>query len=88
MVSVNFQGRLGNNLIQYFVAKLFSEKNDFYFNSITSHFGYDWSKIISNNKSGNIKGNEFFLVNDDNFIEMFEKNELPEYHYVFDGFFQ
>ena len=30
MVSVRFEGRLGNNLIQYLVAKLFARKNNLF----------------------------------------------------------
>ena len=89
MVSLTYDGRLGNNLIQYFVTYFFAKKFNLYHN-VKPFFGQsNWGKYfnIKIHNQGDI-GNEIFYVNDDNFLELYNQDALPLKHYMFIGFFQ
>lgn len=89
MVSLKYDGRLGNNLIQYFVTYFFAKKFNLYHN-VNPFFGQsNWGEYfnITIIPQGN-KGEEVFYVTDDNFLELYNKETLPLRHYIFVGFFQ
>lgn len=88
MVTTVYEGRLGNNLIQYFVSKLFAKKFNFRFNSTCHHNGNDWCSIVNNKNEGDIVGETSVIINDKNFIQFFENDFTESRHYIFDGFFQ
>lgn len=93
MVIANFQGRLGNNLFQFFAAYFFSKKHEiplyindigvFYVNGNSNLF-----KIISKYQTEYIPNNkETIIINDKNFFEFFENENLPDVNFSFIGYF-
>jgi hypothetical protein len=88
MVTLTYNGRLGNNLIQYFVSKLFAKKNSLFFNCVPNYLGVDWSTITKEIKTGEIVGNKVMIINDENFIEFLNREIIEPFHYHFSGFFQ
>ena len=89
MVTLTYNGRLGNNIIQYITAFLFAKKNNFFLNckpkTNYGDFGEYFKLPISD---GQIKGEEIVIVNDENYIKLFESKNLEIKHYHFEGFFQ
>lgn len=82
MIQINYMGRLGNNIFQYCVAKLLSEKfnqkivttkPDFPFKNDLDIEPKYYQKTIS--------------VNDDNFLEIFKLKNIEANLYI-NGFFQ
>lgn len=94
MVIANFQGRLGNNLIQFFAAYFFSRKHnlDFFMNH-QNVFSVNGNKdlqniIISHQGQYNINNKDTIIINDDNFLEYYESDVLPDVNFSFIGYFQ
>lgn len=90
MISINYLGRLGNNIIQYFAGRLLAEKNNFYLNSSPKHIN-DWGSFfhITPPKRGLLRGEQIIEINDTNFMELLNNSEnLPLYHYILNGYFQ
>jgi len=85
MVSLKYDGRLGNNLIQYLAASFFAKKHNLKPN-ISSAL---WGSFFKDEKinSGRI-GQELLEITDSNFIEFLEKKEIENKHYILRGFFQ
>lgn len=88
MVTTIYEGRLGNNLIQYFVSKLFSIKFNLKFFSNCYHNENNWCSIVKNKDCGYIIGEKKIIINDKNFLEFFNKDNVETNNYIFDGFFQ
>jgi len=85
MVSIKYDGRLGNNLIQYLAAFFFAKKHNLKLNSSSEMWGNFFKE--NNINSGRI-GSDFLEINDSNFIDFLEKKEVEDKHYYFNGFFQ
>lgn len=88
MVSVKYDGRLGNNMIQYFVSKLFAKQKNIQFNGKSTFFQSDWTQICKNTENYKNIGSIPFIVNDENFQDLFNSEVNYELHYIFDGWFQ
>ena len=87
MVSVNYNGRLGNNMIQYFAAYILAKKKNLFLNSYprtSEDFGY-YLKIKQ--LPTERKGSNKIEVTDNNFLEILESGEELN-HYHLNGFFQ
>lgn len=87
MVSVRFEGRLGNNLIQYLVAKLFAKKNNLFLKSEPHIENLSCIKKIDNT-GNNFENSQVVQINDYNFLDFFNEKKIGNFHYRFDGFFQ
>lgn len=88
MVSVKYEGRLGNNLIQYFVSYFFSKKNNLMLNvNPNSQYG-NWGDYFNVKKIDGSIGKDFFEINDSNFLDMINLENVPLKHYHFNGYFQ
>ena len=87
MVSVRFEGRLGNNLIQYLVAKLFAKKNNLFLKS-EPHIENLSCIIKTDNTGNNFENSEIVQINDYNFLDFFNQKKIGNFHYRFDGYFQ
>ncbi len=74
MVSVRFEGRLGNNLIQYLVAKLFANKNNLFLKLEPHIENLPCIKKL-NNIGNNFEKNEVIQINDNNFIDFFREKK-------------
>lgn len=87
MITINYQGRLGNNIIQYFAGKILAEKNNLQLNYNSSVLDY-WHKYfdIHHNNKGMI-GKDIEYISDDNFLDKLS-NPLSNKHYILNGFFQ
>jgi hypothetical protein len=82
MISINYQGRLGNNLFQYFTALILSNKfNQKISNPLSNNIFLN--KLIDND----IKYQENLIINDDN-INDFLKKTIINSNLILDGFFQ
>lgn len=83
MVTIKYNGRLGNNLFQYISALIFSKKFGLSLNTnfIDPHFNLPQS-------NGANYLNDKIIVNDSNFLELLSSDKIESRHYVFDGFFQ
>lgn len=85
MISVRYDGRLGNNLIQYLAAFFLSKKYNLKLNDSSEIWGGFFKK---NNINFGRVGSEFFNINDLNFIDFLEKKEVQNKYYILNGFFQ
>jgi len=89
MVTVDFQGRLGNNIIQYMSAFFLAKKNDFFLKtSPQSQYGNFGEFFKFKNSKGVVTGSEIHLVDDNTFYELIKLDKLPIKHYHLQGFFQ
>jgi len=87
MVNLVYQqgGRLGNNLIQYFAAYIFSKKFNLKLNvNPTSDF---YSIVKDTTIDGNV-GMNTIEINDNNFLSYLESDELELNNYHLNGYFQ
>lgn len=82
MIRINYHGRLGNNLFQYFTAALLSAKfNQSILNPLEN-------KIFQFNfQNDNFKHEDDLIVNDENMLEVFELGNTNK-NLILDGFFQ
>ncbi len=89
MTSTNFQGRLGNTILQYIVSYLFSVKNKLNYNpSIPKNlYTFLTHYNIPTKHDGDI-GTEIKIINDENFLNHLNLGITNKHHYIFDGFFQ
>jgi len=83
MVSIQYSGRLGNNLFQYVAAYIFAKK-----------FGFNISSGVVENKfdlpllNGESIGGNIIDVDDNNFMFLLESETLEQAHYRFVGYYQ
>jgi hypothetical protein len=82
MININYQGRFGNNLFQYFASLILSKKfNQSIANPLLNNiFKFDASKnshIYENN----------LIINDDNIYDLLKETNINE-NIILDGFFQ
>lgn len=83
MIDINYKGRLGNNIFQYAVASILSKKNGKPINSARPFFLF---KDINNCEKNNHAG--VLGVNDDNFLNIIEKEYNTFTDFYIDGYFQ
>jgi len=83
-VSINYMGRLGNNIFQYVAAYIFAKKFNLQIITEPIHTPFDLPKLLGNTYSSDSK----FEVNDSNFLELLNSESVEPNHYVFNGFFQ
>lgn len=82
MITINYQGRLGNNLFQYFTALILSNK----FNQKISNILP--SNILKDNLINNdIQYSDDLIVNDNNVIDIIEQDTVNS-NLILDGYFQ
>jgi hypothetical protein len=94
MVTLQYEGRLSNNIIQFLAAYFFAKKNNLYFNpdlqTIFSNSGSD-TKIIKEDRLpllGHLLQRDLTIVTDQNFLQLFFSEKVEIKHYHFSGFFQ
>jgi hypothetical protein len=83
MVSINYNGRTGNNLFQYVAAYIFAKK----FNLKISSYIVDNNFNLPSLENG-IIGDTKIDVDDSNFMDLLESNSLELAHYSFVGYYQ
>lgn len=85
MVTIKYDGRLGNNIIQLLAGYVFAIKHNLRFESRDPYFeGFiDYSRC-----DGGDIGHGEFTIDDYNFIEYLEMERVERKSYVFKGFFQ
>jgi hypothetical protein len=88
MVRTIYAGRLGNNLIQYFVSKTFSTKFNLKFSSNCFNNDINWCSILKDKEMDGLVGNMEVIINDDNFIDYFNYGNVGINNYIFQGYFQ
>ena len=87
VVQCNFNGRLGNKLFVYFVARIFAEKNNL---NLISNIDNDYFDIKKNKYFGP-EPNELkkFVLNDNSYNKSINTIEfMGKGFYIFSGFFQ
>jgi hypothetical protein len=84
MVTINYKGRLGNNLFQYIAAYFFAKKFNY---SIISNVVENCFTLPQLNGLVYNNNNEI-IVNDSNFLDLLNSDTIEQGHYIFDGFFQ
>lgn len=94
MVTIHLQGRLGNNLLQFFAAYFFSKKHKLplfisdlspFYNNGNTQLG----NIISNYQGSYVvNSKEQITVNDENFFDYYNHSNLPDANYYLSGYFQ
>lgn len=83
MVTIKYNGRLGNNLFQYIAAYFFAKKFNY---SIISNVVEGCFNLPQLN--GLVCNNNELIVNDSNFLDLLNSDTIEQRHYIFDGFFQ
>jgi hypothetical protein len=82
-VSINYNGRLGNNLFQYVAAHIFAKKFKLFINSNVIDGKFKFPQL-----NGSVHVDNKLIVNDSNFLELLNSETIEPRHYIFDGFFQ
>jgi hypothetical protein len=86
MVSVKFEGRLGNNLIQYCSALFFAIKNNL---KVVQQPNSFYGLFKTQNTDYGRVGDKVIEINDSNFINFLDDETVSENnHYYFNGYFQ
>lgn len=87
MITIDYQGRLGNNMIQYFAGRILAKKNGFL---LSKNNKYDYWHKYFNIDPLNTKhiGTEIENIYEENFLSKLKQKQLPLKHYVLKGFFQ
>jgi len=87
MIKIHYQGRLGNNMIQYFAGRILAEKSNLFLES-NSRYDY-WHKHF-NIEPLNTKqiGTDIEYIYEENFLNILEQQNLPIKCYILQGFFQ
>ena len=88
MVTVKYDGRLGNNMIQYIAAQCFAKKHNLRFDIKPTSISGDWSELIRYDEIKGDIGHELVEINDTNFIDFLIKDKIDIKQYYFNGFFQ
>jgi hypothetical protein len=89
MVTINYGGRLGNNLLQYISAYLFAKKFNLSLLTPPINNGLDFGKFFDlRSVNGNIVNSMKIVINDKNFLEFLKQTDIPKAHYLFSDYFQ
>lgn len=88
MVTLAFDGRLGNNLFQYVASLFFAKKYNLDFKTPPGYSNSDWGLLIKDYQINGIIGKGTIEVNDDNFLTLLNMDNIEPQHYHFNGFFQ
>ena len=83
MVSINYEGRAGNNLFQYAAAYIFAKKFNLSVNSNVIENPFDIPKL-----NGDSHNSPTIIVTDNNFLQLLQSEKIIPAHYRFSGFFQ
>lgn len=87
MVTVNYMGRLGNNILQYVIGYIFSKKFNLHYKINPNIESSNILKPI--NITGNFcDNNEVEYITDENISMFLEKTSIPCKNYIINGFFQ
>jgi hypothetical protein len=90
MVSINYAGRLGNNMLQYAAAKIFSNKFKIKLSTPAISGGINFTKLLIINDDSDFESyqNKTIIVNNQNFLELLSKEKCDPANYIFEDFFQ
>ena len=94
MVTTEYRGRMGNNMIQYIAAYIFAKKNNLKLISEPKHHpvgsvGSDWGSYFHLPPLyGGDSGSGKVILNDDNYIQYLNSESVGSHHYHLNGFFQ
>jgi len=89
MVTIEYGGRLGNNLLQYIAAYLFSNKFKLSLMTPPINNGLDFSRLFNFEKSeGEVIHSPNVFITNDNFLEYLNQNHIPKSRYTFSDYFQ
>lgn len=89
MVTINYGGRTGNNMFQYLMGLIFSQKFKIDLFTNPENLGVSFGKFFKNP----VKFNSYFespivKINNNNLLEFMKMDEVPNVHYSFEDFFQ
>jgi hypothetical protein len=82
-VSINYSGRLGNNLFQYVAAYIFAKKFNLKISSGVVENKFDLPLL-----TGEETGGPIIDVDDSNFMRLLESESITPAHYRFVGYYQ
>ncbi len=82
-VSINYSGRLGNNLFQYAAAYIFANKFNLRISSGVVENKFDLPLL-----TGETTGGPIIDVDDSNFMNLLESESIEPAHYRFVGYYQ
>ena len=90
MVLINYLGRLGNNMLQYAAAKIFSNKFKIKLLTPPISGGIDFIELIKPNDDTEFEvyDGETIIVNNQNILELLSKEKCNPAIYIFNDFFQ
>ena len=90
MITINYGGRLGNNMIQYSAARLFSNKHKIKLITPPINGDINFTSLLKSNDDTDHQSyqNTTQIVNNNNFLSLLEMNDVPKQHYVFSDYFQ
>jgi hypothetical protein len=83
MITIQYNGRLCNNIIQYLAASIFGEKFNLKINDRNN-----FEPLIKTIYGENEFDSEPIIVNETNFMDLLNSNEIENKKYHFDGYFQ
>jgi hypothetical protein len=83
MITVKYNGRLGNQIFQYLAASIFSIKHNLYL-----EFNEKLNPILTHISGDNYFTNSIVEINDNNFLDYLNRDNIEPCHYIFNGFFQ
>jgi hypothetical protein len=89
MVTVNYGGRLGNNLLQYISAYVFAKKFNLSLVTPPINNGLNFGDFFKlNNCNGDINNSHSVVITNNNFLDYLKQTNIPKAHYIFSDYFQ
>jgi hypothetical protein len=90
MITINYGGRLGNNMIQYSAAKLLSNKHKLKLVTppINGDINFTELLLLSDNNEHKSYQQNSLIVDNNNFLSLLESDIIENRHYVFSDYFQ
>ena len=90
MITINYGGRMGNNMIQYSAAKLLSNKHKIKLVTPPINGDINFTELLlpTNDDEYQIHQHNTLIVDNNNFLPLLESPIIENRHYVFSDYFQ
>lgn len=90
MVTLQYDGRTGNNMLQYVASYIFAKKHNLLLDVTPKHYGYFGDYFNFPRWNGGYDGSMFgkIVVDDEMFYQLMIEPKIPPKNYHFKGFYQ
>lgn len=90
MITINYGGRLGNNMLQYSASKIFSNKHKIKLVTQPKNGNIDFTSYVKKtcDKDHKIFNKDQIIVTNENFLNLLSLESCETAHYIFSDYFQ